>query len=143
MNAPCFTVAFEQGLFTGVEKQHADIVVLLELVEYILYQAWLFGQIADINANRHVLLTALNRLDKGCQQADGQVIDTVVTKVFEYSKSDALTGSRLSADHDQTHTVCLLLVNHDVVQLLIAGCVTKLFEDLFIVEAFCHASEGF
>jgi hypothetical protein len=103
--AACFAEALEQGVsFTGQEQYFAFDFLCLQLIENLIEVLQALGQVTCINARSSVfngVWCQLEFLGQCIQQTGGQVINTVITQVFQCMQSNTFSRAGKSADNNQ------------------------------------------
>src|SRR5688572_14719563 len=107
MFAPCFTETFEQGIVVGIQEDYlAFDCPRLERVVNLGKLFQVFGDVACVDADCDLVQLEIVRTQscgQGIQQAGRNIINTVVTDIFEHMQASSLSGTGTAADDDEFH----------------------------------------
>ncbi len=95
-------IALEQSAVVGIEEEAGKFnpPFVANLSQQVLQFFRVTGQVAHVDADRQLVILALDRDDQLGQQVDRQVIYAVVAQIFQHPQGYRLAGARTSTHHD-------------------------------------------
>ena len=105
MAATCFAESLDQGIsFAGEEQDFTLDTLRSQLIKDLIELLQALGQVAGVDADSRVINGTRRQLQfqgQCAQQPGGQVIDTIITQVFQCMQSNTFSRAGKSADNNQ------------------------------------------